>query len=347
MLILTRILVLIAFLDIRLTDYANATLRNVDAARVSKSALAPAVDESSLVPDNWWDDPDEDSPPAAVDPPKLSIVSSTTTILIDYPNDVWHLLAAYVAPEALWKFASLCKAASAVLHTPGFWRRFYTRWFKPTKKTDNSFSSSSIENRLYGLRPLVVRSLFIGYSPFFDRLRNADSTERLTRLLNRGCVASWHRRPPPDTPSKECEFFLKFAAVSGVNLRESILLGDHMTAPAARNWLKDDRSVILHNVWANNDAGCAVLKVTASEFALVPAGVLGCRLVEVSFGLSPQDIRAHRLKLVFNDGAEFVPVRKGTARPLAAGGSQVIVVAIDRVARLSIFDWWHPDYPRD
>lgn len=65
---------------------------------------------------------------------------------VEYPSDLWlesavaiindiltrlilrYLIGAYVYPESVGKFASLCRASARVLQSPGFWRRLHSRY---------------------------------------------------------------------------------------------------------------------------------------------------------------------------------------------------------------------------
>lgn len=46
----------------------------------------------------------------------------------DYPVDIWLLLASYIRPEDVCKFALICKNAWIVTCTAAFWTRLYRRW---------------------------------------------------------------------------------------------------------------------------------------------------------------------------------------------------------------------------
>lgn len=45
----------------------------------------------------------------------------------DYPVDIWLLLASYIRPEDVCKFALICKNAWIVTCTAAFWTRLYRR----------------------------------------------------------------------------------------------------------------------------------------------------------------------------------------------------------------------------
>lgn len=45
-----------------------------------------------------------------------------------YPVDIWFTLAAYIDPEAVRNFATLCKDSYLVTRTRQFWKNLYTRY---------------------------------------------------------------------------------------------------------------------------------------------------------------------------------------------------------------------------
>lgn len=46
----------------------------------------------------------------------------------EYPIDIWHVIAAYIRPEDVCRFALICKNAWAVTCTAAFWTRLYKRY---------------------------------------------------------------------------------------------------------------------------------------------------------------------------------------------------------------------------
>lgn len=47
-----------------------------------------------------------------------------------YPVDIWFTLAAYIDPEAVRNFATLCKDSYLVTRTRQFWKNLYTRYLE-------------------------------------------------------------------------------------------------------------------------------------------------------------------------------------------------------------------------
>lgn len=46
----------------------------------------------------------------------------------DYPVDIWLVLASYIRPEDVCRFALICRNAWTVTCTAAFWTRLYRRW---------------------------------------------------------------------------------------------------------------------------------------------------------------------------------------------------------------------------
>lgn len=44
---------------------------------------------------------------------------------IDYPLDIWFILSEYIPPEAVAKFARICKSSYYVTNTAKFWLNLY------------------------------------------------------------------------------------------------------------------------------------------------------------------------------------------------------------------------------
>ncbi|XP_052672993.1 putative transmembrane protein 183BP isoform X2 [Crassostrea angulata] len=56
-----------------------------------------------------------------------------------YPVDIWFTLAAYIDPEAVRNFATLCKDSYLVTRTRQFWKNLYTRSARKVVSTVSAF----------------------------------------------------------------------------------------------------------------------------------------------------------------------------------------------------------------
>lgn len=86
-----------------------------------------------------------------------------------YPLDVWCLLAKYIRPEHVQKFALICKGARQAVNMRTFWLRLYNRHITQPKKLPERLQPDTIECRP-GLRARIIRALFHGYEPFRSQI---------------------------------------------------------------------------------------------------------------------------------------------------------------------------------
>lgn len=47
---------------------------------------------------------------------------------MDYPLDLWFLIAEHIEPQVVGKFASICKSSFQVVTTATFWLNLYKRY---------------------------------------------------------------------------------------------------------------------------------------------------------------------------------------------------------------------------
>ena len=78
-----------------------------------------------------------------------------------FPYDVWELIGKYITPETITTFGSICKDSYTVINQPSFWIRMY-RDFCPYE------TINPCQRR--GLKSRVIRSLYLHYLPFSNRL---------------------------------------------------------------------------------------------------------------------------------------------------------------------------------
>ncbi|KAJ8260408.1 hypothetical protein GJAV_G00181770 [Gymnothorax javanicus] len=76
----------------------------------------------------------------------------------EYPVDIWLMLASYIRPEDVCKFALICKNAWTVTCTAAFWTRMYRRYYNLEADLPLRLQPDCIE-RMRCLRACVIRSL--------------------------------------------------------------------------------------------------------------------------------------------------------------------------------------------
>lgn len=56
---------------------------------------------------------------------KVYIIIFNDSIGIDYPLDIWFIISEYISPEAVGKFARICRSSHHVTTTGKFWFHLY------------------------------------------------------------------------------------------------------------------------------------------------------------------------------------------------------------------------------
>ncbi|XP_015591498.1 transmembrane protein 183A isoform X2 [Cephus cinctus] len=238
---------------------------------------------------------------------------------IDYPLDLWFLISEYISPEAVGKFASICKSSCHVVKTAKFWFHLYKRYYKSVPGLPERLQPECMV-RLYGLRACVIRTLHYTYFAFRDnRIPNYYAAHREPyALVKRQCCLMWHKKG-----KARWYFFFKMKDVSNtqsISLKQLDRTGNR----------KPDLVEILEDVSANPEEGCKVLRVACAKYSMVPM-VIGLTLQTVTVTLS-SGYDHHKLQLGF-----------GTACTPKNIASQLVV--LDGVIEIRVLDWWSPFYP--
>ncbi|KAF6735735.1 Transmembrane protein 183 [Oryzias melastigma] len=233
-----------------------------------------------------------------------------------YPVDIWLLLASYIRPEDVCKFALICKNAWTVTCTAAFWTRLYRRHYKIDVDLPFRLQPDSID-KMHCLRACVIRSLFHLYEPFSLRVSKIPTLPESTpTLLNSKCLLFWVRK----VSEALWEFNFKFVKQQ-----------EHRRNGCAKSLLMPKQ---YENVHVNPDSDCYVLQVTTLNFIFIPV-VMGMTLALFTINVST-DMRHHRVRLIFQDS----PLQRKKR-----GDQSGIQVILDPVQSVKLMDWWHPQYP--
>ncbi|GAB1864601.1 Transmembrane protein 183 [Camponotus japonicus] len=236
---------------------------------------------------------------------------------IDYPLDIWFIISEYIRPEAVGKFARICKSSRYVTTTAKFWFHLYKSYYKFVPSLPEHLQPQCM--RLHGLRACVIRALH--YSYFTSLLqREVDNMSYLRQeephsLVKRKCTLMWHKEG-----KVRWYFYFKLKEISKTrnnSLKQNIQQCD-------TEFLE-----MLKDVAVNPEEGCKVLRVTCLKYSMLPP-VIGLVLQTVSMNLMP-GFREHRLQLGF-----------GTSDVPSTLTNQVI---LRDVTEYRILDWWDPTYP--
>ncbi|XP_053562491.1 transmembrane protein 183A [Bombina bombina] len=239
-----------------------------------------------------------------------------------YPTDVWLMLASYLRPEDIMKFALICKDAWSVTCTAVFWMRLYKRHYHMKAYLPVRLLPECMY-KLRSLRACVIRSLYHMYEPFCSRVsKNIPVPESTpSTLANAKCLLFWCTKITGNRSEALWEFNFKF-------MKQSRKLKNHCL-----NGLQPPAKY--KEVHVNPDHECCLLQVTTLNFIFIPI-VMGMTLSYFTINVST-DMRHHRVRLIFQD----TPVRNGK-KPRGEQGVQVV---LDPVHSVHLLDWWHPKYP--
>ncbi|KAI5093573.1 transmembrane protein 183A, partial [Silurus meridionalis] len=240
----------------------------------------------------------------------------------EYPIDIWHVLAAYIRPEDICRFALICKNAWTVTCTAAFWKRLYRRHYSLDVDLPFRFQPDSLSKMRF-LRARVIRSLFHLYEPFSLRVSKSpplpDSTP--STLLNSKCLLFWVNKVSGTRAEPMWEFNFKFKKQPTKvknGCAHSLLL-----------------PMQYKDVNFNPDSDCYLLRVTTLNFIFTSV-VMGMTLSLFTINVST-DMRHHRVRLEFQDSPLFQGKR--------LRGEPGVQVVLDPVHSVRLMDWWHPQFP--
>ncbi|XP_041083643.1 transmembrane protein 183-like isoform X4 [Polyodon spathula] len=253
---------------------------------------------------------------------KVLLVDADAGDGAEYPVDVWLLLASYIRPEDICKFALICKNAWAVSCTAAFWSRLYKRHYISDAHLPARLQPDSM-GKVRGLRARVIRSLYHLYEPFCSRVSRSPSIPESTPMtvLNSKCLLFWVNKIVGSRAEPLWEFNFKF-------LKQPPKLKN-----GCGNGLQYPRQY--QEVHSNPDHDCFLLQVTTLNFIFTPV-VMGMTLTLLTVNVST-DMRHHRARLLFQDS----PMVKGR-KPRNEQGVQIV---LDPVHSVRLVHWWHPQYP--
>nr|XP_031835613.1 transmembrane protein 183-like isoform X2 [Nomia melanderi] len=325
--------------DVTIDDFANSSRTH---ARLKKAAInvSSEVQHKEITEDKVWNEthsPDTDNSKKSS---KGTLMSQTKYIEgtaskpsqmeeeegIDYPLDVWFIISEYISPEAVGKFARICKSSYHVTTTGKFWLHLYKTYYKPVPGLPERLKPHFMV-RMHGLRACVIRTL---HHTYFASKRDVDSSIRLPlfhsfeqdephSLVKRKCCLMWHKKG-----KLLCYFYFKLKEVPK-STRNSI-----KEKPKV-NGRKTEFLEMLEDVAVNPEEGCKLLRVACSRYSLLPP-VTGLILQKVSVTLM-QGFKNNRLQLGF--GTSDVP------------NTLTHQVILNDVVKWQVLNWWHPSYPHE
>lgn len=241
---------------------------------------------------------------------------------VDYPFDLWFILARYICPEDVGKFAMLCRNSAAVLNSMSYWIQLYNRQYNICYEhcLPNMLRPVNIQRPIC-LRMNVIRALYHMYSPFRERSIATDPNIHPKFLIGRICVLVWH----------EVHSAKAFDTNSSAQWRYYFKLKD-----------KSRINNIAHvsDLWRNPEEGCKLLQIVSMNFVLIPSSIETLVLMSLTLKLTPS-LRNYKLELQFGSEVTAMNASHNMINKRPAGS----VIVLDPVVSFAILDWWHPNYP--
>ncbi|XP_078047061.1 transmembrane protein fates-shifted isoform X2 [Augochlora pura] len=323
--------------DVTINDFANSSRIH---ARLKKASIGGSVDyaeEKETMDNEVWNETDKslDLHPPDMDNSKKNSKGMTHQVRhkktsmcpinaeeeeeegIDYPLDVWFIISEYICPEAVGKFARICRNSYHVTTTGKFWFHLYKTYYRPIPSLPERLQPQCMV-RMHGLRACVIRTLHYIY---FASKRSIDNMpyyrqEEPHSLVKRRCCLMWHKKE-----KLVWFFYFKLKEVPKSN-RNS------MKEKPKLNSRKTDFLEMLEDVAVNPEEGCKLLKVACHRYSMLPQ-VTGLILQKVAV-MVRQGVKV-QLQLSF--GTSDVP------------NTLTHQVMLNDVLNCQVLNWWHPSYP--
>lgn len=237
---------------------------------------------------------------------------------VDYPLDVWFLISEYISPEAVGKFARICKSSYYVTTTGKFWFHLYKSYYTFKPGIPIRLQPQCMV-RTHGLRACVIRMLHYTY---FALKKEKDGVSYLRdeephSLVKKQCCVMWSEKH-----HLNWHFFFKLKEIP--KTRGQLLRGRTDTHSKKTDFLE-----MLDDVGVNRQEGCKLLKVICLKYSMLPP-VIGLILQTVSVHLMP-GFKQYRLHLGF--GTSDIP------------NTLTHQVILTDVVSYKVLNWWHPCYP--
>ncbi|CAH1271578.1 TMEM183A [Branchiostoma lanceolatum] len=269
-------------------------------------------------------------------------------IEVEYPMDLWFVLAPYIRPEDIGRFASICRNTWLLTRTIGFWRRLYNRHYLSSTQLPERLQPECME-RTMCLRTCVVRSLFYLYAPFLQQVntRAPVDQERFNGIIGSRCMYSWcsKGRTWLSTQSgvRDVWFFYFKLQLPGRPPG-----GAYHPRRRRKLWDVDEDN---EDALVNPEDGYCILRIVAPHFIAVPGTVMGKVMADIKLALSG-NMQNHCIMMNFSD--QLCTTRKKIKAANASNRARTKAncstmlgerVILDPVKSIQVLNWWHPQYP--
>lgn len=172
----------------------------------------------------------------------------------DFPNDIWFLIAEFISPEDVTRFALICKQTYAVTTTLKFWKMLYRRHYKAGVELPIRLQLDCMA-RPRGIRACTIRSLFFTYPLFVNRTL-AQLQPDFHTLVKHRVIQFWFKQ----VSATKFWYFYKL---------KRKLQPSSRTHDSEQLQRRDGKSMkALRDVYYNTEEGCSLLMVSAMHFSL-------------------------------------------------------------------------------
>ncbi|CAF2098412.1 unnamed protein product [Rotaria magnacalcarata] len=234
----------------------------------------------------------------------------------DYPFDLWYLIAMYIAPEDIGRFALICRKTNQVINTIPFWISLFR---KHNKIEARRLTRLLIKEHLFVVRTFVIKSLYQSYQLFLERFDKTAAIQKEPHfLLSARCIRIWYSKRPTLHDSYNYYFEFCFDTIQQSKQDDSYMQAISPIFQVHNQNMINQNSYILHLISVN----------------FVPIGpYMGMVLSKLKFNVS-SDYRYHKLKMWFDSS------RSSSQK----SNFNNCVVTIDPVSCLRIYKWYNcPD----
>ncbi|CAL7940907.1 unnamed protein product [Xylocopa violacea] len=203
---------------------------------------------------------------------------------IDYPLDIWFIISEYISPEAVGKFARICRSSYYVTTSGKFWFHLYKSYYRFVPGLPERLQPQCMV-RTHGLRACVIRTLHYTY---FALKREIDDMSYLRQdephsLIKRRCCLMWHKEG-----KMRWYFYFKLKELPKTNRNQ---LKQQMKNKKTTDFLE-----MLEDINVNPEEGCKILR--SVSMTLMP----GFKDHRIQLGFGTSDV-PHTLtnQVILND----------------------------------------------
>lgn len=301
--------------DLTIYDYANSSKCTNRASKVSHKLTVAEIELDSEI---TADDPDLDHQLAGERGRAGKKRQADETLQMveyhDYHIDLWFLVAEYIRPEDVCRFALICRKTAEVVQSGRFWSQLYRSYYNHLIELPPRFQPDSMV-RLRGLRSAVIRSLFYLYPPFVERLQLA-SYHNPYRVVGRQLLSVWHRR------TKNCWTYY-------FRLKASSLPGSR-PAQSAKLQREKNSLAFMQDIYMNPEEGCQILMITTDYLKVIPMYNETLFVKNLTQSLS-QSMMRYKVRLEL---ANYC-------------GKRMDEIIFDPTRSVNVLDWWNPEYYKE